>query len=179
MGLDISAFKQLTKIDCVFDAEGEPIHPETREALDYDFRAHVNPDFPGRNGSTENLAIYRAGDSFGFRAGGYGGYNAWRNELAKLAAYPAKPFDRYKTGDVQQRHDQGAWEADSGPFWELINFSDCEGVIGAEVAAKLAKDFADHQEKADAHTDLRFLESYNEWRKAFEMAADNGAVDFH
>ena len=179
MGLDISAYKQLTKIDCVFDADGDPIHPQTHEALDYDLRAHINTDFPGRNGTIEDRAIYSASESFYFCAGGYGGYNAWRNELAKLAGYPARPYDRYKTGNFQQRHDQGAWEADSGPFWELINFSDCEGVIGPEVAAKLAKDFADHQAKADAHTDLGFLESYNEWRKAVEMAAENGAVDFH
>lgn len=179
MGLDITAHKQLSKIDCVFDASGNPIHPETREELDFAFQASVHNDFPGRSGSVEDGAFYNAGDSFGFRAGSYGGYNAWRNELAKLAGYPARPFDRFGTGNVQQRHDQGAWEAASGPFWELINFSDCEGVIGPEVSAKLAKDFADHQEKADQHESEYFRESYSDWRKAFEMASDNGAVDFH
>lgn len=179
MGLDITAHKQLSKIDCVFDASGNPIHPETREALDFAFLASVNYDFPGRNGSIEDGTYYNAGDSFGFRAGSYGGYNAWRDELAKLAGYPAKPVDRYNTGSVQQRHDQGAWNADSGPFWELINFSDCEGVIGAEVSAKLAKDFAEYQSAVDAHDDEYFRARYNEWRKAFEMASDNGAVDFH
>lgn len=179
MGLDITAYKQLTKIDCVFDAQGEPIHPETREELKYDFRAYVSTGFPGRAGMIEDRAIYSAVDRHGFRAGSYGGYNQWRDELAKLAGYPAKPVDRYNTGNVQQRHDQGAWDADSGPFWELINFSDCEGVIGSEVSAKLAKDFAEHQGAADAHEDEYFRERYKEWRKAFEMASDNGAVDFH
>ena len=179
MGLDISAYSKLSQIECVFDAGGEPIHPQTHEPLDYDLLASVCTGFPGREGQIKDGAIYRAESSLGFRAGSYSGYNQWRNELAKLAGFPAKPVDRYSTGDIQQRHDQGAWDADAGPFWELINFSDCEGVIGAEVAAKLAKDFADHQEKADAHAGKYFQQSYNDWRKAFEMAANDGAVDFH
>ena len=41
-------------------------------------------------------------------------------------------------------------EKEGLPFVELINFSDCEGVIGPEVAAKLAKDFADYEFSASA-----------------------------
>lgn len=55
----------------------------------------------------------------------------------------------------------------------------CEGVIGSSVSAKLAKDFADFQKDADAHEDRNFREKYAEWRKEFEMAADDGAVSFH
>lgn len=179
MGLDITAYSKVKKIECHFDAEGDPIDKVTGDYLDYDFRAYANPDFPGRNGSIEHNAIYEADDCFGFRAGGYGGYNGWREELAKLAAYPAKPHDRYGTGNIQHRHDEGAWQATAGPFWELINFSDCEGVIGPETSKKLAQDFADHQSKADAHQDEWFRDRYADWRKAFEMASDDGAVSFH
>lgn len=48
MGLDITAYRKLTKIDAVFDADGEPIDPNTRESIDYDLHAYLNPDFPGR-----------------------------------------------------------------------------------------------------------------------------------
>ena len=58
------------------------------------------------------------------------------NELATLAGYAGA---------------DDAWERTDGPFWELINFSDCEGVIGPKTSAKLAGDFAAFQEKADAH----------------------------
>lgn len=178
MGLDITAYRQLKKIDCVFDEDGEPIDPTTREPLEECYlRAWVNPDFPGRADDIEDKGVYLSEDSFGFRAGSYGGYNHWRRTLAELAGYPAAPFTRF--GTTEMRHDAGAWAADSGPFWELINFSDCEGVIGATASAKLAADFAAHQDKADAHADERFRAKYAEFRQAFEMAADGGAVEFH
>lgn len=178
MGLDVTAYCGLKKIDCVFDEEGEPIDPTTREPLEeYHLRAWVNPDFPGRADDIENKAIYLSEDSFGFCAGSYGGYSRWRCTLAELAGYPAAPLTRF--GTTEMRHDAGAWAASSGPFWELINFSDCEGVIGAAVSAKLAADFAVYQERADAHADERFRAKYAEFRKAFAMAAYSGAVEFH
>jgi hypothetical protein len=178
MGLDITAYRGLTNMDCVFDADCEPINPTTREPLD-GVMFYVNDDFQGRNGSVEHKVFYGAADSFGFCAGGYGGYNAWRNSLAELAGYGAVPVDRHNTGNVELRHDEAAWQVGGGPFWELINFSDCEGVIGTEVSAKLAADFAAFQEKADAHANEYFRSKYAEFRKAFEMAADCGAVQFH
>lgn len=184
MGLDITAHKKISKIDCVYDEDGEPIDPNTREYIDHDFTAWLNPDFKGRADDVENKTAYSAVESFHFRAGSYSGYNAWREELSKLAGYAAMPVDRYGTGNVQQRHDYTAFNAESGPFWEMIRFSDCEGVIGAAVSAKLAKDFADFDEKAKAHqcelgpSDW-FYQKYQEWRKAFEMAADGGCVRFH
>jgi len=178
MGLDITYYKNLTKLDCVFDADGEPIDPATREPLEGKYlQAGLNGDFPGRADEIEDRAVYRYEDGDGFRAGSYSGYTHWREELAKLAGYPAKDADRY--GTVTQRHDAGAWAVSEGPFWELICFSDCEGVIGAKVSAKLAADFAQFQAKADAHEDERFRWLYGDWRKAFETAADKGAVDFH
>lgn len=68
-------------------------------------------------------------------------------------------------------------KANGEAFVELINFSDCEGVIGAEVAKKLAADFAAYQDKAGDKGD--FARVYASWRKAFELAADGGAVCFH
>ncbi|MBN3757183.1 hypothetical protein G3N95_29870 [Paraburkholderia sp. Tr-20389] len=187
MGLDITAYRNLTKLDVVFDADGEPVDPQTRESLDYDsydLRCYFNPDYASRAEGLEDKAVYKAEDSIGFRAGSYGGYNAWREELARLAGYPAVQVDRYNTGSIQLRHDYGAWAATEGPFWELIHFSDCEGVIGPVVAAKLAKEFAEWDERAKAHSNTVdrgdwFYPLYQEWRQAFEMAAQNGAVDFH
>lgn len=179
MGLDITAYSKVRKIDCHFDAEGDPIDKVTGEHLDYDFQAYANPDFPGRNGSIEGRAIYAAADRFDFWAGGYGGYNAWRNELAQLAGYPQAPYVPHGSGTIQLRHDAAAWAAAEGAFWELINFSDCEGVIAPEVSKKLAQDFADYQDKADAHGDELFRGRFAEFRKAFELASDQGAVRFH
>ncbi|WP_063894809.1 hypothetical protein [Burkholderia ubonensis] len=177
MGLDATAYRQIKKIDCVFDASGEPIDPATREHIEVDYlRVYVNPDFPGRADDLEDRAVYSyedAGDAF---SGGYGRYNFWREQLAKLAGYQAVPVDRLGTGRAELRHDESAWNADNGPFWELICFSDCEGVIGAAVSAKLAQDFARFDEQAKV--DEAFYAVYSQWRKAFEMAAQNGCVVF-
>ena len=184
MGLDISAYRKLTKIDVVFSYDGEPIDPVTRESVDYDLHAYLNHDFPGRADDIDDRCVYRAEESMGFRAGSYGGYNVWREELAKLAGYEGLKVDRHNSGNIQIRHDAGAFEATEGPFWDLICFSDCEGVIGSVISSKLAKDFAEWDERAKAHSYIcdqpsRFYEVYQEWRKAFEMAADCGAVYFH
>jgi hypothetical protein len=187
MGLDIAAYSGLTKLDVLFDSDGEPVDPVTRESLDYDvydFNCRINHDFPGRADGLEDRAVYKAVDSMSFRAGSYGGYNAWREELASLAKYEAVSVDQYNTGNPRLRHDQGAWNQTGGPFHELICFSDCEGVIGPVVSAKLAKEFADWDERAKTHGDTLertdwFYPLYQKWRQAFEMAAQNGAVDFH
>lgn len=173
MGLDITAYKNIKRA-----AEGSGLDGDGY--ADYEngfFFLYLNPDFPGRANDIEAQIPYESEQSMGFRAGGYSGYNQWRDELAKLACYPATPYTMY--GATTTRHDAGAWDASEGPFWELINFSDSEGTIGTAVSKKLAKDFADFQAKADLHPDEYFRARYNEWREAFDMAADNGAVSFH
>lgn len=177
MGLDISAYKQLTKLDALFDESGEPVNPVTREPIDEYMKAWENPDFPGRAEGLESGAIYSYADAMDGGSMGYGSYNGWREKLAKLAGYPAEEFERF--GKKETRHDAGAWAATSGPFWELINFSDCEGTIGHVVAAKLAKDFAEHDARAKEAYDGHFYSAYQLLREAFEFASDNGAVRFH
>ncbi|MNJ79827.1 hypothetical protein D3C77_779790 [compost metagenome] len=49
-------------------------------------------------------------------------------------------------------------------------------------SAKLAKDFADFDERAkyfDGDEDGWFYKKYLDWKKAFELASDGGTVDFH
>jgi hypothetical protein len=173
MGLDITWHRKLTKAagNEAFDERGE---------LRYDDDWHqfyINGDFPGRADEIEHRAAYRSEESDGFQAGSYGGYNAWRNQLAELAGYPKGQYEQH--GSRWDSHCVACWNGAAGPFAELINFSDCDGVIGAAVSAKLAADFAEHQAKADAHPDARFREKYALWRHAFEKAADGGCVDFH
>jgi hypothetical protein len=180
MGLDITAYSGLTKIEGVKYLEGE-VYNQNLEVLDYDdydLVAYHNPDFPGRADDIEVRGVYKAADGFGFRAGAYSGYNRWRERLAEIAGYPKTAIELY--GREELRHDAGAWAATEGPFWELILFSDCEGVIGTAVSKKLAADFAAFDERAAAvQDDPDFYRLFNEWRKAFDMAADGGAVKFH
>lgn len=179
MGLDVTAFEDIQKIDCIFNAEGEAVDPKTRRAIDYDtyFHPRHNNDFPGRADDIEDNACYTYADAIDVSAGPYSKYNWWRDELAKLAGYPLGKYEKY--GTMYDSYCVACWNGKTGPFSELINFSDCEGTIGTAVSKKLAADFAKFQTAGDAHPDEYFWSKYSEWRTAFEMAANNGCVIFH
>lgn len=174
MGLDITAYTQLSPAPSAeVDSDGNPVDYNTH------VRLRENADFPGRMAGLTDGGIYTYADSMSFRAGSYGGYNGWRDALAKLAGYPEEEYDRFG-GEVKAKsHAAACGHGAVGPFSELINFSDCEGVIGPEVSKKLARDFAEWDERAKAADDGFFYDRYRHWRKAFEMAANGGAVDFH
>lgn len=167
MGLDITAYRRLTKAEGVeCDEDGEPVDWNRFTRIRQSLIDYTEEHWNGRAEGVE-AGVYERDDDreFKFRAGSYSGYNAWRDDLARFAGH---------------RTANHVWESHiDGPFVELIDFSDCEGIIGPVVAAKLAKDFADHQERADKFADEWFRQKYADWRKAFEMAADGGAVDFH
>jgi hypothetical protein len=116
-----------------------------------------------------------------FRAGSYAGYGVWRKMLCQ-AVHGVEP-------DVLWENQQ---EWVGKPFFELINFSDCEGVITGEVCTKLAVDFSAYaEEMRQAHRrgtwdELSihpnwagiFWEKYQHWMEAFEIASPRGAVHF-
>lgn len=161
MGLDITAYRQAALApDVDVDLDGYPVDYETYT------RAEVNPDFPDQADGIAHHAIYRRGaEEHGFRAGSYSGYNQWRNELASLV------------GHADAR---ACWNSEGpSPFRELINFSDCEGIIGPKTSAKLARDFAEYDVRASQVLTPWFYPLYQKWRLAFELASDGGFVDFH
>ena len=174
MGLDISAHSKIELIEQIdadtwYDKYGDD------GSITYIYDC-TDAEHASRTAGVTVGAAYRInGESHGFRAGSYSGYNEWRNDLAVLMlGVPASAV----WGDTAAYADK--------PFYELIDFSDCEGVIGPVVAAKLARDFAEHQHKADAYQDQEggpnysdyWRRKYADWRKAFELAADNGFVSF-
>ena len=118
MGLDITAFnhcKAQTKVS-------EDEYDSNWKKYEHTHcRVWCNEDFPDQ--SEGNVTgIYEVGeDEISFNAGSYHGYGSWRRDLARLGGY---------TGPAE------CWEGKSGPFSELINFSDCEGAIFA-VTGKL------------------------------------------
>lgn len=177
MGLDITAYSRVAiENDAEVDEEGYPV--EWRKFR----KVWVNPDFPGRADDIKHGAIYSFTDKFSFRAGGYGYYSQWREQLAKVAGYPLTEYrEDYST---RRMHAAACWKGATGPFSELIMFADNQGVLGSSVCAKLAKDFAEHEASArafsaDPEGDSDFIVSYLEWKQAFELAADGGMVDFH
>lgn len=171
MGLDITAFRKLKPApDAKIDGDGYPEDSDAHYNIRRELAEFTEKEFPGRTRGLV-VGVCTFGEYHAFPAGSYGGYNEWRDHLAQMAhGITAKDI-----WDLPPRPDFA--------FRELIDFSDCEGIIGPEVAAKLAKDFADNAAKAAAYTaklgDGWFYGRYVDWQKAFEMAADGGAVVFH
>ena len=162
MSLDVFAYRNISVVtnDNVLDESDSDLECVY-------FTLYFNPYFKGSVVEEDNLregVVYKAESAFDFSVGTYSGYNTWRENLAILAGH---------------RSDKNVWNnPKSGPFVELINFSDCEGTIGTTVSSKLATDFAEFQSKVDKLHVEDFRELYSLFRQAFEFASNDGAVIF-
>lgn len=174
MGLDITAYSNVEFLE-VMDTEAWEEKYYTHEE-DMPFRTtiahHWESCYAERAEPVVENGVYRInGKELGVHAGSYSGYNQWRDWLSRtMLGVPAR----------------AVWENEKiykgRPFYELIDFSDCEGIIGPVVAAKLAADFEQHQAAAEhygQHEDGWYARKYHEWHKVFALAADNGFVEFH
>lgn len=163
MGLDISA---LSKIDFT---------KRYTEDADIDNEIYLYPEkwVALQNEGIEEGRYSFSGDHHRFRAGSYGGYNYWRKMLAEMV------------GKTPEQIWEKPEEHKGTPFFELINFSDCEGFIGPKTSAKLYQDFVDHDEQADEFSKTMgeegawsFKDKYDNWKEAFKVASEGGAVIF-
>lgn len=176
MGLTITAYSKVTLV-CAIGAREFDGNREAQSLAGYDSHTFLYQD--GERPQSDGMAdgVYSTdGKGFEFEAGSYGGYGAWRNELAEMMLGKSAE-------DVWTMCNAPATEAKSEaermlPFLELINFSDCEGFIGPKTCAKLSADFANNQKKANGG-DKHFRKRYAEWRKAFAIASEGGVVKFH
>jgi len=178
-GLPPGNYVRTTDADVWWRAEHGAELPESERARTDErvaaIQAGMKPECPG------DLAVLAdarpLSEEHAFRAGSYSGYNWWRATLSNLAhdVEPQEIWDDYYLWMDQA-------------FVELINFSDAEGTIGPKTAAKLAKDFAFYelqilsraqQVLADEGEREYFIDAYEEWKRAFELAAQDGFVIFH
>lgn len=169
MGLDISAYSKLKFVERVAGVE------EWEDRFDWTKTVYIWPSYVNdfyfsewADGLIAN-GVYKIGEGkISFRAGSYSSYNQWREWLCRLVL------------DVAPRH---VWENTdeylSAPFYRLINFSDCEGFISEKWGKGLAGDFQTYQEMIDeGYCESSYKKQYANWRRAFELAADGGLVQF-
>ena len=111
--------------------------------------------------------VYLVGGSeINFSAGGYTDYGTWRDRLSRLMV-----------GVPQEMVCACKHRYENAPFFELIDFSDCEGAFGPVTSKALAADFARYATRI-ATEDPRFANLYKRFRQAFELASDRGLVLF-
>lgn len=181
MGLYIYAYTRLTPVDLpegwsvtsygdVHDADDDYI--DDHHTFDTEM---TEAEWPGRTEGIVHGQVYYAPQDSGmwFQVGAYSAYGDWRNKLANVIGYEV-------ADDVWENY--GEEEGKDLPFYELINFSDCDGLIGPVVSAKLADDFETFDELAFACSESGawedWYELYKKWKTAFKVAADRGAVVF-
>jgi hypothetical protein len=168
MGLDITAYSHLNPIGLHLDLgtwceDDDHILVMTYDAFPESYRGL--PDLGRWRDFIVGgcYAITPQTETHRFRAGSYGGYGAWRDDLREQFNPESDP---------------------DGAFYELIYFADNEGAIGPEAAADLLKDFEQYANAyAAAHSQGyggdQFRERYDDWTRAFRLAAHGGLVDFH
>ena len=170
MGLDISYCSKI-------DFESRDIDRDESDCYLYNNDMVFGQSDGIKNGSYNTASDSKHGS---FRAGSYSGYNAWRRSLAELIGYDYDQVIESVQRSIRRNDNLNKVLGESEeaevriPFIELLFFSDCEGFIGPETSAKLAKDFADWEEKASKDDFL--YGRYQEWKEAFETASDGGCV---
>lgn len=163
MGLDITAYEHVSLTRP--HAHGDECYEKGHI---FSYASHL-ADFPlSARGLLANRCYKTTGSAFGFRAGSYSGYNAWREDLSNLAlGVSARAVWRHPGEYVSQ------------PFFELINFTDCDGIISQEVCADLAHDFVSMRDEILTDGEEWFVNLYDTWAQAFEIASGRGFVVFH
>lgn len=163
MGLDIIAYSNLKKNEYL-----SAISNEEKEELDGDclimspVLTEIDEAFPGRAEPLKyNGDVYDCENYESISIGSYSTYGWFRQALETFSE-------------------------DRDCFNELIDFSDCEGVIGSIVSKKLYEDFSSNQKpfeqwvkrEFDAYDSELLLQMYRKFESAFEIAKDGGAVKF-
>jgi len=169
MGLDVVYYSKIEEKCKTTDAH---------EDVDIDI---VNADcFDYQLGSLKKELVYKTtsvSEAGSFRSGSYGSYNQWRKELATMLGYDIERVWEEFDNIIENNGDNYEY-LKMKPFYELISFSDCEGVIGSEISKKLYDDFLKFDEHAQKIKIHNFYEHYKYWTNAFKVASKNGLVLF-
>jgi len=175
MGLDLTGYRQvaatLTTVDWE-DAEAIAADRGWVNEWGEADTAYINPHYPGyaEVDGGPLLIIGPCSDKVRAHAGSYGGYNRRRNQIS-VALLGVEAEAVWADADKFDH-----------PIVSLVNFSDCEGVIGPKRCAAIAGVFADPRamEKFFAAVgDDRDRGWWDDMRRVFEAGADGGLVSFH
>lgn len=144
---------------------------------------YLNPDFMYHTqdyGSTPGMIEYYETDETtkaDVSCGSYSSYNKFRN-LLSIAILGVKAETAWDSGDTYINE----------PLWDIINFSDCEGIIDTTTSKKLLNEFKDSRDTfvnyINGNSDIgdmdseHYIEQYDEFIKMFEIAAQNGFVQY-
>lgn len=163
MGLDIIVYSKLKKNEYLSNKKDEDKdYIDGNHLIMSPLLTEIEEAFPGR---TEPLKYN--GDV----------YDCENYEWINIGAYSTYGWFRLALETFSEDRDC---------FNELIDFSDCEGVIGSIVSKKLYEDFSSNAESFEQWVYQKYsvvesellLRMYYKFESAFEIAKDGGAVEF-
>lgn len=161
MGLDIFAIEKAVRVSDDMEKDFDELGLDEGAVV----RICISPTFEAHDHLQNGIYLYQG--SMDFAAGSYSTYNGFREELCVMV-HKVYAEIIWKNPEIYKGSD----------FYELINFSDCEGVIGPTTSQKLAADFKKHRETYALECNAWALEHYDDWTKAFELASNDGMVIF-
>jgi len=158
MGICVTAYKNLTLLyKPIFDADGRPVDFNHWIAGINIRNQHTAPEwwYP----IIPNL-VYEWTEAYIFNAGDLFQHARWLEQL------------KYFKGE--------------NGFQEFTSYAGCNRVIGSNIAAIISNDFSkynkdaiDYAKSLNHPEGILFIDAYQYWKKAFELAADNGAVEYY
>jgi hypothetical protein len=162
MGLDIIAY---SGVEPVLGSSLDSKNFDTDKYIYIDDLSGQNKAFPHRADDITSYSFYTFDKSYSFRAGSSSTYTEWRSHLLDFSAAKGRDFE------------------------ELIEFSDCEGVLGTAVCKKLYDDFVRNQSEIQTFYNLTFkdhppflntigMSTYLGFMTAFGVAKDDGLLIF-
>jgi len=187
MGLSVTAYENVDFDSYMDDNE---LSDEQRDECYDTMHLLSNGYEPLGQSDGIDTGFYNVGNYSKSFSGAYSGHKHFRSSLTNFlyevdfGTEPGQFFEFIldEDGDVKRGYKKS-------PFIELFLFSDCEGFIGPKTSAKLHEDFVsygvefkeylENSEKYIGHAKDMYLEKYNNWLEAFQVASNNGFVDFH
>ena len=179
MGLDIGVYTRVKKVDVPEDVEC--IHEWIDDQEQKLTHLYANKHFPSH---FEESGAFEYEEYRHIFCRAYSGWSNLRDSLAKAVGYEKITeqdcwerqwdFENAKIRPYQSK----VFSVSEGVLHELINFSDCEGVIKHDYCVKIYNDLVNHvdTEKLNEYD----LKHYYQLVEGFRFAAENnGVIDFH
>ena len=141
--------------------------------------AQVSSDFYYHSHGIDNHSVFKYNSTFQFILISSEYYGEWRNTLAKILQYNPSKSKKFK----KIAYTLGAFDYDSGPFLNLICFSDCDGLINTSYSKEIYNDFVKYSNYVNDMPEDHFImdketfvDIFNQLKKCFEIGSSNGIV---
>ena len=162
MGLYIIAVNKIKKIANFSENWENLVDIDDKKLI----RVKINNLFSSHDHLESGIYVYE-GEEMELSCGAYSSYSNFRNTLSNIA-------HNIDSTEIWNNYEMFKGEA----FYELINFSDCDGVIGPTSSTRLLSDFKRYKEDFFKISNEWDCEYYEDWIKILEIASNDGMLVF-